>query len=274
MQPTMPAMVATGTNDGFGGGMGALLALALLGRNNGLGWGNDFNRGGIAEGCVTPSNLSAQLAGVTDTLQNTTVMQSLGDIKASVPLAESQTQLAIAGAQSDITQQNQAQTLALSGQLFSGQLANLAGFSSTKDAVDSLSTQVAIGQGVTNTNIERLGWQLSQAVSNDGERTRALITNNRIAELEQQLTVAQLNEREERANAARITDRNNIEISMNAIQNQNQLQTQQQQQQIANLTACIHGLVQQTATNQQLIIGNSGVTSGGAQTSSPVNVRA
>ena len=265
MQPTMPAMVATGNGgfgDGFGGG--GLLALALLAGRGGLGFGNEVR--GAVEGCVTPSNLSAQLAGVTDAIQNTSVMQTLGTIQGSIPLAESQTQLAIANAQSDITSQNQAQTLNLSSQLFNGQLANLSGFSNTKDAVDSLSTQVAIGQGVTNTNIERLGWQLSQSIANDGEKTRSLITNNRIAELEQQLTVAQLNEREERANAARDRDRQSVEISMINNQNQNQLQFQQQAQALNTISSGVFSALQNIqATNQAINIG------AGTQVANPTN---
>lgn len=264
LQSTMPAMVATGGYGDNGLGGGGLLALALLAGRGGFGFGNDgFNHRG--EGCVTPSNLTAGLAGVTDAIQNTEVMASLGDIKASVPLAESQVQLALAGAQADITQQNQAQTLALSGQFFSGQLANIQGFANTKDAVDSLSTQVAIGQGVTNTNIERLGWQLSKSISDDGEKTRALITNNRIAELEQQLTVAQLNEREERANNARIIDRQSVEISMINNQNQNQLQFQQQQQALNTISS---GLVQAL---QNIQATNQAINIGGSQNANPTN---
>lgn len=262
IQPTMPAVVTGGGyGDGLGGG--GLLALALLAGRGGFGFGNDgFRREGD---CVTQASLSAQLAGVTDAIQNTSVMQTLGAIQGSVPLAESQTQLAISNAQSDITSQNQAQTLNLSSQLFNGQLSNLAGFSNTKDAVDSLSTQVAVGQGVTNTNIERLGWQLSQSISADGERTRSLITNNRIAELEQQLTVAQLNEREERANNARITDRQSVEISMINNQNQNQLQFQQQAQALNTISNGVLSALQNIqATNQAINIG-------GFQQANPTN---
>ena len=264
IQPTMPAMVTGGNGFGDGFGGGGLLALALLAGRGGFGFGNEgFRREGGE--CVTPTNLTAGLAGVTDAIQNTQVMASLGDIKASVPLAESQTQLAIQGAQSDITSQNQAQTLNLSSQLFNGQLANLSGFANTKDAVDSLSTQVAVGQGVTNTNIERLGWQLSQRISDDGAQTRALITNNRIAELEQQLTVAQLNEREERANNARISDRQSVEISMINNQNQNQLQFQQQAQALNTISSGVLSALQNIqATNQAINIG-------GLQTANPTN---
>lgn len=91
MQPTMPAMVATGGTDGLGMGGGLIggLVLGSLLRNGGGLFGNDgYGRGVGGEGCVTPSNLSAQLANVTDTQMNTTVLQSLGDIKAAVPLAE------------------------------------------------------------------------------------------------------------------------------------------------------------------------------------------
>lgn len=264
MQPTMPAMVATGGyGDGLGGS-GGLLALALLAGRGGFGFGDGFRRDG--EGCVTPSNLTAGLAGVTDTIQNTNVLTGIGDLKGAVPLAEAQTQLAIQGAQSDITSQNQAQTLNLSSLLFNGQLSNLAGFANTKDAVDSLSTQVAVGQGVTNTNIERLGWQLSQSITADGERTRSLITNNRIAELEQQLTVAQLNEREERANSARERDRQSVEISMINTQNQNNLQFQQQAQALNTISSGIITALQNIqATNQAINIG------AGTQVANPTN---
>ena len=263
VQPSYPALVA-GNNDGLGMGGGGLLALALLAGRGGFGFGNEVGRN-VDGGLVTQSSLSAQLAGVTDSIQNTSVMQTLGAIQGSIPLAEGQTQLAISNAQSDITSQNQAQTLNLSSQLFNGQLSNLAGFSNTKDAVDSLSTQVAVGQGVTNTNIERLGWQISKSISDDGERTRSLITNNRIAELEQQLTVAQLNEREERANNARISDRNSVEISMINNQNQNQLQFQQQAQALNTISSGIISALQNIqATNQAINIG-------GLQSASPTN---
>lgn len=288
-QAAIPSLVANGNNDGFGLGGGLLggLVLGSLFRGNncgyagyaapvppmaGYGYGYGVNN---VEGIVTPALLSASLANVTDTIQNTEVMQVLGDIKASVPFAESQVQLAIANAQSDITQQNQAQTLALSNQLSSSQLFNAQGFANTKDAVDALSTQVAIGQGVTNTNIERLGWQLSATVKDDGEKTRALITANQIAELNRIAEERQDEIIELRNERARDRDRRDIEINMINNQNQNQLQFQQQQQILGTLAACLGDVSQLArATNQQLIIGNTGVATGGPQTSNPTNVRA
>lgn len=277
MSAGTPALVANGGyGDGLGGG--GLLALALLAGRGGFGFGGDGfghrgNWGG--EGCVTPTNLTAGLTGVTDAIQNTEVMAALGDIKASVPLSEAQMQLALAGAQSDITSQSMQQTIALQQQGFNGQLANLAGFANTKDAVDSLSTQVAIGQGVTNTNIERLGWQLSKEIGCDGDKTRALVNSIEQANLNRIITTQAAELAELRNESSRARDRHGIEITMTNNQAQAQLQAQAQQQQIANLTSCLHGVSQLAqATNQQLIIGNSGVTTGGAQHNNPTNVNA
>lgn len=82
---------------GIGGGLlGGILAGALFG-------GGINNRRNDGEGCVTPSQLTAALAGVQDTQMNTAVLQQLGAIQASVPLAESQMQLALAGSTATTT---------------------------------------------------------------------------------------------------------------------------------------------------------------------------
>jgi Predicted TIM-barrel enzyme len=274
-QAAMPSLVATGNNDGFGMGGGLLGGLVLgsvLNRGfgnfgGGYGYGNGMPCGGY--GGIDGLN---NLQGAIDT---NAILSNLADIKAAVPLAEGQMQLALAGAQSDITQQNQAQTLALTNQLFTGQLANVQGFANTKDAVDSLSTQVAIGQGVTNTNIERLGWQLATTVKDDGEKTRALITSNQIAELNRIAAERQDEIIELRNEGRRRDDRHGIEINMINNQNQNQLQFQQQQQLIGQLAHCVSDVSQiARATNQSLIIGNTGAVASGPQTANPTNVRA
>jgi len=269
IQPTYPAMVATGGyGDGLGGGGLGLLALAMLGGRGGFGFGNDgFRRDG--EGCVTPSNLTAGLAGVTDTIQNTNVLTGIGDLKGAVPLAEAQVQLALAGAQADITSQNMQQTIALQQQGFNGQLATLQGFAQNGDKIDAVSTQLAIGQGVTNTNIERLGWQLSATVKDDGEKTRALITANQIAELNRIAAERQDLINELQNEGRRRDDRHSIEINMTNNQNQQQLQFQAQQQQITNLLGCIHGLDQNIRATQQNV--NFGVQAGVGQTSNATN---
>lgn len=276
IQPTMPAIVTGGNGDGLGlGGGGGLLALALLAGRGGFGFGNEFNRGGVGEGCVTPSNLSAQLANVTDTLQNTTVMQTLGDIKASVPLAESQVQLALAGATSDI----RSHIGAVENTLTQGQFNINQNVSNAIAA--SLASQGAIKESVLTTGAANLQatanaqFNITQAIQADGAQTRALISSIETANTQRMLGERQDLINELQAEGRRRDDRHGIEINMTNNQNQQQLQFQAQQQQIANLTACLHGVSQLAqATNQQLIIGNTGVASGGNQTSNPVNVRA
>lgn len=259
-----PSMImgtgATGDGGlGLGGGLiGGVLLGALLGRNGGL-----FGGG------------TGEANGLQSSIDTNVILQSLGDIKASVPLAESQVQLALAGVNQDITSQSLQQTIALQSQGFNGQLANLAGFASTKDAVDSLSTQVAVGQGVTNTNIERLGWSISQAISNDGEKTRALVSSIDRENLNRMLTTAQNEIIELRGDRRRDDDRHAIEINMINNQNQNQMQFQQQNQILNSLAGALVEVGQiARATNSNVIVGNTGATTTGTQTANPTNVRA
>lgn len=257
LQGALPAMVATGGgygNDGLGMGGGLIggLLLGSLLRNGGLGGLGDNGR--VAEGCVTPSNLSSQLANVTDTQMNTTVLQTLGDIKASIPYNEAQVQLALAG-----------QSANLGNLLNAANIANLEGQGSIRANI-SLQTQALTQQiAEVGNQADRNLFQISQAISADGEKTRALITSNTIAELNQRLTVSQLNEREERDRNGRLADKQSIDINMIQNQNQNQLQQQQQQQAINSLISCVHGLGQNIqATNQAINIG-------GLQNANPTN---
>lgn len=283
IQGAMPALVAGGNNDsglGIGGGLIGGLVLGSLMRNGGLGFGNDGfgHRGGNwggGEGCVTPSNLSAQLAGVTDTIQNTEVMAALGDIKASVPLAEAQVQLALAGSTSDI----RSHIGAVENTLTQGQMTINQNVSNAIAA--SLASQGAIKETVLTTGAANLQatanaqFALSQAIAADGAQTRALIQSIETANTQRLLGERADEINELRNEGRRRDDRHGIEINMIQNNNQQQLQAQQQQQQIANLTACLHGVSQLAqATNQQLIIGNTGVATGGSQHSNPVNVKA
>lgn len=272
LQSTLPAMVATGGNGdslGMGGGLIGGLVLGSLLRNGGLG-----GLGGTDVG-VTQASLAAQLANVTDTLQNTTVMQTLGSIQASVPLAEAQVQLALAGATSDI----RSHIGAVENTLTQGQMTINQNVSNAIAA--SLASQSAIKETVLTTGTANLQatanaqFAITQAINADGAQTRALIQSIETANTQRLLGERQDTINELLAEGRRRDDRHGIEINMTNNQNQAQLQAQAQQQQIANLTACLHGVSQLAqATNQQLIIGNTGVASGGNQTSNPVNVRA
>lgn len=226
-----------GAGDGFGGGgMGFILG-ALLARG-GL-FGNQNNDAG----CVTNETIN---------------QQTLGDIKAAIPLSEAQVQLAMAGLQASLSSQATADTQYLSSQnqnLALAQMQLAAGLSREISSVD--------------TNVDRQSTAIQQAIFRDGEATRALITSNRIADLEQQLTVAELGQSEQRAINREIVNTNTITISMNQQQAQQQQQMQALQFQLAQLYGGINQFAR--ATNSTVQVGNTG-TVAGAQTANPTNV--
>lgn len=226
----------TGTDGGFGG-MGFILG-ALLAR------GGLFGNQGSDGGCVTNESLN---------------QQTLGDIKAAVPLAEAQVQLALAGMQASLASQATQDTQYLSNQtqqLALAQMQLAAGLSREVTAVD--------------TNVDRQSTAIQQAIYADGERTRSLITSNRISDLEQQLTVAQLGNAEQRAINREIVNTNTITIGMTQQQAQQQQQMQALQWQLAALNGGVGQLAR--ATNSSVVVGSTGV--GTSQTANPTNVAA
>ena len=244
----MPGMGFGGGHDGFGLGgglMGGLLLGALL-RNGG---GGLFGGNGEGGGLAGINNLQ----GAIDT---NAIMSNLSDIKAAVPLSEAQVQLALAGVQSDITSQTLQQTIALQQQNFAGQLQASQGFSATQALVMSGNASVI------------------DAVQNDGEKTRALIGQIDRENLNRIITTQASELAELRNESSRSNDRHGIEITMMNNQNQNQLQFQQQNNVLGQLAGALVEVGQVArATNQNLIVGNTGATTTGAQTSTPTNVR-
>lgn len=275
MQAAMPAMVATGNNSdglGMGGGLMGGLVLGAMMRNGGF--GNEFGNGNYGghrgghggEGCVTPTNLSAQLANVTDTQMNTTVLQTLGDIKASVPLAEGQVQLALAGATGEIRSHigNVENTLT-QGQFNINQNVSNA-------IASSLASQSVIKETVLNTasvNLQAIlnsKFELAQVINNDGEKTRTLISSIETANTQRLLGERQDQINELLAEGRRRDDRHGIEITMNNTQNQNQLQFQAQAQALNNISSGVIAALQNIqATNQAINIG------AGTQVANPTN---
>lgn len=245
---------------GMGGGLlGGVLLGSLLSRNGGL-------FGGVGDG----AGLGVQAA-----VDTSTITEMLGDIKAAVPLAEAQVQLALAGTQAALTTQINDNTLAT----LQGQAAINKNISEAIAA--SLASQNAINLNVLQSSTANLmatkdaQYAVSAAIVADGEKTRALITENTIAELNRLAAERQDEIVELRNAAARDRDRHGIEINMINNQNQNQLQFQQQAQVLNTLAGALVEVGQVArATNQNLIVGNTGATTTGAQTANPVNVRA
>jgi hypothetical protein len=263
------------TGGGFGGVGGGLLGGVLLGALLG-------NRNGLFGGTGDVSGLN-NLQGAIDT---NAILSNLGDIKAAVPLAEAQVQLALAGAQADITSQTLQQTIGLTGIVndaksdilaanAASNLQNANSFSFLKSAVDGVATQIAIGVGEINSNVDKTGWALSREISCDGEKTRALI-NSIDRENLNRLITTQANEIVELRNERnRDQDRHGIEITMTNIQNQAQLQAQAQNQTLNAIAGALVEVGQiARATNSNVIVGNTGATGVGAQNANPTNVRA
>ena len=218
-----------------GGDSGGVIMGLLLGR---LGlFGNQDNNGR----CVTQDDLNAQ---------------TLGDIKASIPYNEAQVQLALAGAVSGLTTQANSNTQYITAQTQALALAQAS-------LAASLSREIA---GV-DTNVDRQSAQIQETIFRDGEATRALITSNRIADLEQQLTVSQLRENEQRGINRDQVNSHNITIQMQQQQQQQQLQMRDLQYQLGQYSQYAR------ATNGNVIVGSAGATTG-AQTANPTNVNA
>ena len=233
--------VSGGRGYGFGGGSDGLGLVALLALLTRGGFGDNHDH---ARDCVTNESLN---------------QQTLGDIKASVPLSEAQVQLALAQVQASLSGQATADTQYLSNSLTQTQLAIQA-------ATSALARDIA----AVDTNVDRQSTAIQVAIKDDGEKTRSLITNNQIAELNQRLTVAQLENAENRAIQREQNNSRNIEIQVS--NNQQQAQLQAQRQEFA-LNSLLQGFGQiARATNSNVVVGSTGV--GTSQTANPTNVSA
>lgn len=290
MSPTDTLNLFAGTGgDRAGGAMGAglgaglvggLLGTALFGRNGlGGGFNNGFNDG---IGGVAP----ATLAGVESVVNNSAIMQSLGDIKASIPLAEGQVQLALAGAQMDLNN-SIAQSTASVGNIVRSTndqiMANLNMQTQMNQKGFSDNAAVTVAQGTANLLAtkdasilaERNSWLLNQAITADGDRTRSLIQS--IDKTNDSRLITQLaNEVTELRHEGRLRGvEGNITISNNntATAVAQQQQAQQQQQQLAVLAASLQALWQQNQHIQQGVLNiGSGTVSGNSQTAANTRV--
>ncbi len=243
-----------GYGDGFGGGgiLGAVLVAALLGNRGGFGFGGNAGFVGEVGGC---HNRCA----TTDDVMDAQQLGILADIRAAVPLSESQLQLALAQAQDAITTQTLEQTISLKDGQTAIQLANA-------NTLYQLSAQLSAGN-----------FALSNEIHEEGEKTRQLITNNQIMELNRLAAERQDEIIELRNERRRDTDRHGLEINMINNQNQNQLQFQAQAQaQAVFFDQFRRDLFEVSqiakATNAQFNIG-SGTLNAATQTANPINTK-
>jgi len=246
-----------GMGGALGGGLGAgllggVLGGALLGNNGALG----SNRGG--QTWATPTDV--QIA-----VSDSAIQTALGDIKASVPLAEAQVQLALAGQSASIT-----------STIVNGNAANIAALAlsenvllnglnaqniSTQKGFSELNTAVVTSAAANALATERAAYVVTQAVSNDGEKTRALIQS--IDKTNDSRLITNLsNEVTELRGDRRLAEATgNITISNNntAVATAQQQQSQQQFQILANLNAQLQSLNNDIqAVRQSSVVFNSG----------------
>lgn len=248
--------------DGFGfGGAGGLLVGALLGRGLLGGWG------GAGAGYAAGD-------GAARAAYDSMVLAKLGDIQTQVPVSASQVQNTVTAAANDITSGTLQQTINLGNSLSQLALGIQSSLGGVKDAVQTTGTVLLQGQDSTRAAINAGTYSLASAIRDDGDKTRALINQINLDGLNRQLTVAENTITELRLNQSRRDDQHGIEIQMTNNQNQNQLQFQAQAQAMGVLQ---HGLFEcnqlARATNQNVLVGNSGITATGPQTANPTNVR-
>lgn len=263
-----------GLGAGLGGGLlGGILGGALLNRNGILGGGVD---GVATAGVVTPAMLTSGLASVIDSNQNTTLLQSVGDVKAAVPLAEAQVQLAIAGSTATLTA-GQAMINKNISEAIAASLASQNNINVNVLNQGSMTRESVAQYGVANlTATKDAQFATAQAIAGSTKEILAALNDQNTANLQRQLTVAESSLLENRL----IGRQREVEVNVTqtVAQNQAQAQAQQQQQQqaiiLAQLCSAIQGLQVATATNSNLIVGNTGATTTGPQTANPVNVRA
>lgn len=231
-----------GDGMGLGGGLiGGVLLGALLGRGRGglLGGGEGGDSSCLAANLVTKDDLT---------------LQTLGDVKASIPYNEAQMQLALAQAVASLTNQNTSNT-----QYLSNQNVALANQATTNQAL--LTRDVA----AVDTNVDRQSCAIQNVVHAEGEATRALITSNLIAQLQAEKVILANEVSELRNDCERQSDRHGVEVTMINNQNQNQLQFQQQAQALNSLVGVLGTAIQNIRST------NSAINVGGTQLASPTN---
>ena len=248
LNPT--GMMMSGSDGGLFGGGGGLIGGLILGsllRNNGnlLGGGDGVGAGAALRS--PPEQVASNMA----------LMAAIGAVDKSV---------AVSTAAFEASQATQ--SLGITSQLSSVASSLTNNISGLKDVVNQNAVALMQGQAAINQNIMENRYELSKDISADGEKTRALITQQYELNLQRQLAdanaaIIELRSREYSGAAARgveVTTTNNI----------NQMQQQsQQQQQYAQLANMIWGLGQ-NITNGAINVGSGTLTANPTNTNTSI----
>ena len=251
MTPGMIMGMGGNSGDGlFGGGgggglIGGLILGSLLRNGNGGFLGGDGN--GAALGATLRNPPEQNQA-------NMDLMQAIGAVDKSV---------AVSTASMEASQATQ--TLGITTQLNNVASSLAARTDNLKDVVNTNAVALMQGQAAINQNIMENRYELSKDISADGEKTRALITQQYELNLQRQLADANaaIIELRSRENANAIGRGVEVTTTNNINQMQQQQQNQAQYGQLANL---IWSLGQSIRNSDSAINVGSGT-----QTSTPTN---
>jgi hypothetical protein len=244
-----PGMIMGGGGGGdglFGGGgggglIGGLILGSLLRQGNGGLFGGQGGDGAAAAVLRSPPEQSQA---------NMSLMQAIGAVDKSV---------AVNAAQFEASQATQSLGITT-------QLASVA--SSLTNNLNQVNTNVMQGNALINQNVMENRYELSKDISNDGEKTRALLVAQYEATLNRQLGDAN-------AEIIALRGRSALDAATNGItltntNNINQMQQQQQQQaQYANLAHLIYGLGQ-NITNGAINVGSGTLTANPTNTNTAI----
>lgn len=287
----VPVGVPVGGFGGFGGGFAgggalgieALILLALFGRD---GFGRDGGHcrdGGTNESTAALATVIAALndRGNNDRCETmlTAILAKLGSVEGALPAISCELQSAITNATIALTAQGNANAASLTAQLNALQLSNQVQTTTILQAVSDV-----------NNNVDRQGCATREAVAastttilnaiKDGQiqslRDDKIILANENAELR-----SDARHREHRAELDGL--RISIENNNTAVAQQAQFQRQRQddltfariERDNHDLRCQLAELIQiNRATNQNILVGNTGVTATGPQNANPTNVNA
>jgi hypothetical protein len=253
MNPTgMMAMGGGGFDGGFGGGglIGGLILGSLL-RNNGNLFGNNGGPEGFG-GAVLRNPPEQNQA-------NMDLMQSIGAVDKAVAVGTAAMEASQAAQSASIVGQFNAVTGSLATRI-----------DGTKEAVNAGTMILAQQLNGVQSSVDKNAWAITTAISNDGDKTRALITQQYEASLNRQLSEAN-NALAELRSDARLAERSRG-IEVTTTNNINQMQQQQQQQaQYGQLANLIWGLGQQIrSTNEAINVGSGTLTANPANTNTNI----
>jgi DNA-binding ferritin-like protein len=255
LNPSGMMMSGYGGGDGglgFGGGgglIGGLILGSLLRQGNGGLFGGGNGGDGAAVLRSPPEQSSANMA----------LMQSIGQVDKAV---------AVGTAAMEASQANQSIGLTNQFNATTGSLATRV--DGVKEAVNANAVTLMQQLNTVNTNLLTGFNQTQSFINNDGDKTRALITQQYEATLNRQLTdanaaVIALQNRFENAERAR-----GIEVNTTTTVNQMQQQSQQQQQ-YGQLYNAIWGLSQSIrSTNEAINVGSGTLTANPANTNTNI----